>query len=93
MIFIFIVVMAPGVTDAMFYYESNVQGFTSTDFGILNVISTGSSIIGVWTYRILFKKASLTCYFFWVTIALSSALLANLLIVRANGNALKVAFG
>lgn len=30
MLFIFIVVVAPGVTDAMFYYESNVMLFGST---------------------------------------------------------------
>jgi len=77
MIFIFVVVVAPGVTDAMFFYESNVLGFTSTNFGMLSVISSCASIIGVWLYRVLFTKASLKWYFFIITIILSISLLAN----------------
>lgn len=92
MIFIFLVVVAPGVSDAMFYYESNVLGFTSTEFGILNTIGCCASITGVWFYRALFTKAPLIWYFLAVTLALSFALFGNLLIVSSNGNGLTVAY-
>ena len=57
LIFIFLVVVAPGTTDAMFYYESNVLMFSPTNFGLLNVVSSLASIIGVWTYRALFTRS------------------------------------
>ena len=91
MIFIFIVVVAPGVTDAMFYYEANVLDFTSQDFGLLGVISSCSSIAAVWAYRLFFTKVALSWYFLVVTLALTCALLANLLIVNADGKAMTIA--
>lgn len=92
-IFIFMVVVAPGVTDAMFYYEANVLYFTPTNFGLLGVISTTSSIIGVWIYRMLFTKAPLAYYFLGITVVLSLSLMANLLIVTAKGSGMKIAIG
>ena len=35
LIFIFVVVVAPGVTDAMFFYQSNVLEFSSTQFATI----------------------------------------------------------
>lgn len=86
MIFIFLVVVAPGVTDAMFYYESNVLMFTPTDFGILGIIACLASIVGVWSYRIFFTKTPLVCYFLGITVLLSMATLSNLLIVNAESH-------
>ena len=92
MLFIFLVVVAPGVTDAMFYYESNVLDFTSVNFGVLGVVSCCASIVGVWAYRVFFTKAPLKWYFLGVTLVLSLSLLSNLLIVTAKGNGLRTAY-
>ena len=35
--FIFLVVLTPGISDAMFYFQSNVLGFTPNQFGYINV--------------------------------------------------------
>lgn len=91
MLFIFLVVVAPGVTDAMFYYESNVLKFTPEDFGIVGVVSCCASIVGVWAYRFFFTKAPLKWYFLGITLALSGALLCNLWIIGSEG--LKIVLG
>ncbi len=93
MIFIFLVVVAPGVTDAMFYYESNVLGFDPQVFGILGVISCCASISGVWAYRFWFTKTKLVKYFLIVTCVLSAATLSNLLIIGAKGSGKNMAYG
>lgn len=54
-IFIFLVVIAPGVDDAMFYFNSNVLDFDNNTFAIINVISSLGNILGVWTYRLFFS--------------------------------------
>lgn len=54
-IFIFLVVIAPGVDDAMFYFNSNVLHFSNDEFALLNVIFSIGNIMGVWTYRLLFS--------------------------------------
>lgn len=84
MLFIFIVVVAPGVTDAMFYYESNVIGLDSTQFGMLYVCSSVASILGVWAYRSFFTKIPLKIYFFVVTVLLALALESNMVIVNVS---------
>lgn len=71
MIFIFLVVVAPGTTDAMFYFEANVLKFTPANFGLINMISSIASILGVWLYRAFFTKTKLTWYFLAVTLFLS----------------------
>jgi len=91
MIFIFLVVVAPGTTDAMFYYESNVLLFTPTNFGLINVVSSVASIVGVWTYRALFTKTKLSLYFLFITLVLSVCQLMNLLIVKLG--TLRIAIG
>ena len=91
MLFIFLVVVAPGITDAMFYYESNVLGFTSTDFAVLLVISSCASIVGVCSYRVLFVHAKLKWYFLFVTLLLSGSLLANLMIISPHWRGYRVA--
>jgi Na+/melibiose symporter-like transporter len=93
MIFIFLVVVAPGVTDAMFYYESNVLGFSPKDFGLLGVVSCCASICGVWAYRIWFTKTKLVKYFLVITLILCAASLTNLLIVSAKGSGINMALG
>ena len=93
MIFIFCVVVAPGTTDAMFYFESNVLKFTPENFGLLNVIGSCASIIGVWTYRAFFTKSKLNWYFFVITLILSLCQLMNLLIIKYQSDSLKIAYG
>jgi hypothetical protein len=93
MIFIFLVVVAPGTTDAMFYYESNILNFTSTNFGMLNVVGSCASIVGVWTYRALFTNSKLSLYFLCITIVLSLCQLMNLLIIDSHSGGLRLAFG
>jgi hypothetical protein len=91
MIFIFIVVVAPGVTDAMFYYEANVLNFSPFDFGILGVISNCASIIGVWMYRLCFTKSQLSYYFLVMTLLLCLAILGNLMIISPAGSGMTIA--
>jgi hypothetical protein len=91
MIFIFLVVVAPGTTDAMFYFESNVLNFTPSNFGLINVVSSIASIVGVWLYRAFFTKTRLTWYFLAVTLFLSFGQLMNLLLLKYGE--LKVALG
>ena len=71
LIFIFLVVVAPGITDAMFYFQTDVLGFDPATFAIINVISSISSIVGVWLYRVAFRGCSLRKYLVWVTLAYS----------------------
>jgi hypothetical protein len=52
MIFIFLVVLAPGISEAMFYFESNVLLFDPSAFALLNVLASLGSIVGVWVYRV-----------------------------------------
>lgn len=54
--FIFLVVVAPGTSEAMFYYQSNVLKFDSSTFAMLNVLSSLGSIVGVWLYRVTLQK-------------------------------------
>ncbi len=93
MIFIFCVVVAPGTSDAMFYFESNVLNFTPANFGLLNVIGSCASIIGVWSYRAFFTKSKLSWYFLVITLILSLCQLMNLLIIKYESDGLKIAYG
>jgi hypothetical protein len=52
LMFIFLVVVAPGITEPMFYYESNVLNFTAENFALLNMLGALGSITGVWLYRV-----------------------------------------
>lgn len=91
MIFIFLVVVAPGTTDAMFYFESNVLLFTPANFGLINVVSSIASIAGVWAYRAFFTKTKLSTYFFVVTVFLSFGSLMNIVLLKYGE--MKVALG
>ncbi len=86
LIFIFLVVVAPGVSDAMFYFESNVLNFEPGVFGILNVIGCCSSILGVWMYRFLFHKSPLKIYFVFTTVLLSIFQFSNILLQKYQSN-------
>ena len=81
LIFIFLVVIAPGITDAMFYFQTDVLGFTYTTFAYINVISALSSIIGIWLYRVFFQKTPLWKYLLLTTIVYSLVQASNLLLV------------
>ena len=65
------VVIAPGTTDAMFYFRSDVLGFDSTTFAIINVCSSVATIAGVWVYGIFFKETPFRKYMICTTILFS----------------------
>jgi hypothetical protein len=54
-IFIFLVVLAPGSDDAMFYFNTNVLKFTPDELAISNTLCSVANISGVWAYRFFFK--------------------------------------
>jgi hypothetical protein len=57
-LFIFLVVLAPGCEDAMFYFNTNVLHFDNSDLGTINVVCSVANIMGVWAYRLWFKDVS-----------------------------------
>jgi Na+/melibiose symporter-like transporter len=67
-IFIFLVVIAPGVDDPMFYFNSNILNFTNNEFAYINVISSVGNILGVWTYRIFLRNTSFKNILFITTV-------------------------
>jgi len=81
LIFIFLVVLAPGTYEAMFYFENDVLLFDPNVFALLNVLSSVASIVGVWTYRVFFKDVALRKYLVWTTVGFSVAQAFNLLLV------------
>ena len=82
LIFIFLVVLAPGITDAMFYFQSDVLGFSPDTFALMNVLISIASIVGVWLYRVAFQKCSLRKYLVWVTLAYSVIQGSNLILAE-----------
>jgi len=58
LVFILIVLISPGVENAMFYYNSNVLKFTSTQLGIITVIGEIGTIFGQQFYRFYLRKYS-----------------------------------
>ena len=80
LIFIFLVVVAPGITDAMFYFQIDVLGFTPDTFALIGVLSSVASIVGVWAYRVFFQGFSLLNYLVWVTLAYSVVQGSNLIL-------------
>jgi hypothetical protein len=73
-------VIAPGITDAMFYFEVDVLGFDQTNFAWINLISSIASIVGIWCYRALFKLTPLWKYLLITTIFYSLIQSSNLLL-------------
>ena len=55
-------------------------GFDYNTFAYINLISSLSSIFGIWAYRVLFKKTSLCKYLLFTTIFYSAIQSSNLLI-------------
>lgn len=82
LVFIFLVVIAPGISEAMFYFETDILGFQPNIFGWINAISSAASIIGVWSYRIFFATFPLNKYLLVTTITLSIVQASNILLVE-----------
>ena len=80
LLFIFLIVIAPGITDAMFYFRSDVLGFDSSTFALMNACSSIATIVGVWVYRIFFKGTPLRFYMICTTICYSLIQTSNLLL-------------
>jgi Na+/melibiose symporter-like transporter len=59
LILILLVIIAPGVDNAMFYYNSGVLKFDNTQFANINVISQVGSIFGQQFYRFVCKDMPL----------------------------------
>jgi hypothetical protein len=72
-IFIFIVVLAPGVDDPMFYFNTNILHFSNNQMGIINVINSVANILGVWTYSVFFRKTPFKKMLFMTTTCFSIA--------------------
>ena len=73
-------VLAPGVDDAMFYYNSNVLKFDYDDFAIINSIDSIGDILGVWVYRLAFTGFSFKHMLFISTVCFSITQGSKLLI-------------
>ena len=80
LIFIFLVVISPGITDAMFYFQTDVLMFDYDTYAYINLISALSSIFGIWLYRVLFQLTPLWKYLLCTTIVYSFIQASNLLI-------------
>ena len=81
-IFIFLVVLAPGSEDAMFYFNTNVLKFTADELAISNVLCSVANISGVWAYRFFFKETPFKKMIVLTTILFSIAQLSKLLITQ-----------
>ena len=84
--FIFLVVVAPGITDAMFYFQTDVLSFDPDTFALINVLNSVASIVGVWLYRIAFRNTSLKLYLIWTTVAFSIVQGSNLILAKQKTN-------
>ena len=82
LLFIFLVVISPGITDAMFYFRSDVLGFDSDTFTILNVCSSIATIVGVWMYRVCFQRTSFRPYMVCITICFALVQGSNIILVK-----------
>jgi len=81
-IFIFLVVLAPGNEDAMFYFNTNVLKFTPNELAISNVLCSVANISGVWAYRFFFKDTPFKKMLVLTTICFSIAQLSKLLLTQ-----------
>ena len=75
--FIFLVVIAPGITDAMFYFQTDVLDFDPSTFALINALASVASIVGVWLYRVAFRKVQLWKYLIWTTVGFSAVQSSN----------------
>mmetsp|Transcript_13157 Transcript_13157/g.22284 ORF Transcript_13157/g.22284 Transcript_13157/m.22284 type:complete len:153 (-) Transcript_13157:473-931(-) len=56
LVIIILVIIAPSVDDAMFYFNSDVLNFTNGEFSNISVISQIGSILGQQSYRFICKE-------------------------------------
>ena len=70
-VFIFLVVVAPGTSDALFFYRSDVLGMSSQALADINVCMSIATIIGVWIYTIFLKTIRFKPFMAWVTVLLA----------------------
>ena len=81
-LFIFLVVLAPGCDDAMFYFNTNVLHFNNTDYAWYNVICSIANILGVWAYRFFFTKTPFKKMLLLTTLLFAFAQLSKLLLTQ-----------
>jgi Na+/melibiose symporter-like transporter len=81
-LFIFLVVLAPGCDDAMFYFNTNVLHFSNTDLGTINVVCSVANILGVWTFRVLFKDTPFKKMLVLTTACLAATQLGKLVLTQ-----------
>ena len=70
-VFIFLVVVAPGTSDALFFYRSDVLGMSSQALADINVCMSIATIMGVWVYTIFLKTIRFKPFMAWVTVLLA----------------------
>ena len=63
--------VAPGISDALFYYRSDVLDFNYTILGDLNACMSVATIVGVWFYSLLLKKVPFKKFMVVITILLA----------------------
>lgn len=67
----------------MFYFNTNVLHFSNTDLGTINVVCSVANILGVWTYRILFKDTPFKKMLLLTTACLALTQLGKLLLTQS----------
>ena len=70
-VFIFLVVVAPGTSDALFFFRSDVLEMSSQALADINVCMSIATITGVWVYTIFLKNIRFKPFMAWVTVVLA----------------------
>ena len=86
-IFIFLVVVAPGTSDALFFYRSDVLKMSSQALADINVCMSIATITGVWTYTLLLKTVRFKTLMVWVTVLLALVQGSNILLAQGRTRA------
>ena len=84
---IFLVVVAPGTSDALFFYRSDVLKMSSQALADINVCMSIATITGVWTYTLLLKTVRFKTLMVWVTVLLALVQGSNILLAQGRTRA------
>ena len=75
------VVIAPGVDDPFFYFQTKVLKFTNNDFSYINVMCSLANIFGVWSYRFFFRNVLFKKMIFVTTVSFGIVQISKLMLV------------
>ncbi|CDW88633.1 UNKNOWN [Stylonychia lemnae] len=82
LIFIFLVVLAPGVDDPFYYFQTNVLNFSPGDLAILNLMSSLANLCGIWMYRFFFRNVQFKKMIFFTTISFAAVQISKMLLIE-----------